>query len=308
MKTVLHGEAARACAPWVGSLGLVPVEQGAPAGLVLCDVTAEDAGPLLSRRRATSTGQPWVIALLPPSRLDEVGRWLAAGADDCLITPVEPDTLRTRLAVARCHAEARWRVESDLRRLRAERDAYRARARTDALTGLGNRSALEEALAEAASEYARHGVPFALSIVDVDHFKAFNDAHGHLEGDRALVEVARALRDATRRGDGCFRFGGEEFVVLHRHATTADAQQAAERILEHIRGLAVAHPSSPHRVLTVSAGVAVLHATDDGVARWLARADAALYEAKARGRNTLVTAAAPAGLDALTRPEALACA
>lgn len=159
---------------------------------------------------------------------------------------------------------------------------------TDALTGLSNRRALDGALAAAADE-ARG---MALLMIDVDHFKRFNDAYGHPAGDACLRRIAEALADQTRGGrDLVARYGGEEFAILMR----ACDRRAVERVVRRLRA-AIAQLAIPHGDrgdgldrITVSLGVA-LTAPGRGIGAetLLAEADAALYEAKRRGRNTHV--------------------
>jgi diguanylate cyclase (GGDEF)-like protein len=160
------------------------------------------------------------------------------------------------------------------------------RGRTDALTRLGNRWAFDDDLAgrlrsTATSGPRRRGDPetATLLLADIDHFKRYNDRHGHPAGDDALVRVAAAMRSACRGGDGIYRLGGEEFAVL----LTADHLEAV-LIADRIRQ-AVA--SATGGALTVSLGVAT--AETDGKQALVARADRALYEAKNRGRNCIST-------------------
>lgn len=157
------------------------------------------------------------------------------------------------------------------------------RALTDALTGLSNRRAFDQAFAQALARRRGGGGPLVLALIDVDHFKRFNDEHGHAAGDDALRTLAKALRQGARRaGDTLFRFGGEEFAWLIEGAE----RDAAHRLLEQLRERVAALPVEPPLAapLRVSIG-ATLVSTDDGGAALFERADAALYDAKAGGRN-----------------------
>ena len=162
-------------------------------------------------------------------------------------------------------------------------------ARTDALTGVPNRRAFDEAMAQ---HLAAPPTPaMALLMVDVDHFKAYNDLHGHQAGDRCLCEVASTLSACLRRPmDMLARWGGEEFVVMLSRADEATARQVAERICTAVAERGMAHGRSPTApVVTVSVGVAMWRATQPVDAEaWLQAADAALYEAKAAGRHRVV--------------------
>jgi diguanylate cyclase (GGDEF)-like protein len=175
-----------------------------------------------------------------------------------------------------------------------------AQSRIDTKTGLLNASTWErEATAEIARA-VRTGVPLALALVDIDHFKSVNDTHGHLVGDKALRAVTDALRSQLRAYDLAGRFGGEEFAILLPHAREADALNVAERLRVHIAGLSIPirdnDESGPYVKVTISVGVAALDSASRELNDMLAAADAALYHAKETGRNKthVVTASARA--------------
>jgi diguanylate cyclase (GGDEF)-like protein len=163
-------------------------------------------------------------------------------------------------------------------------DALVALTRTDPLTGLGNPLAFEDRLEQETLRAARYGEPLSLLLVDVDGLKSINDRHGHGAGNRALQVVARALRTGARTTDLPARVGGDEFALL----TPSTSRTSAAALGERVRGL-VAGEGSPG--LTVSVGVATLEGAraSDRHLLWEA-ADGALYEAKRRGRNRVVTA------------------
>lgn len=179
------------------------------------------------------------------------------------------------------HELAVQRRNADLERL----------AFIDPLTELGNRRFAEHQIEGALAERARHGRRVGLLLVDVDHFKAVNDRWGHQAGDAALRSLARTLTASARTLDFVARWGGEEFLVLVRDADAAGLTAAAERLRRMVEGASVrldGHEAS----LTVSVG-ATLACAGDTASDWLARADAALYESKARGRNRITFAPAP---------------
>ena len=161
-------------------------------------------------------------------------------------------------------------------------------AQTDELTGAMNRRGLLQHL-EAAHALAGAGqAGYALLMVDVDHFKAINDRHGHAEGDRVLQGVSARVRGALRSNDHVGRWGGEEFCVLLPGTSLADARVLAERVAQRVAGAEMGIP------VTVSIGVAEYRNGDDGAQAVVRRADGALYEAKAAGRNRVVTEGAGA--------------
>ncbi|MGW2151460.1 diguanylate cyclase [Nonomuraea bangladeshensis] len=159
-----------------------------------------------------------------------------------------------------------------------------AAARTDAKTGLLNAAAWHREADMEIVRARRTGASLALLIIDIDHFKRVNDAHGHLAGDQVLVGVASTLRGQLREYDVVGRFGGEEFVVLLPGADSHEARRVAERLRTRIRHLAVPADDTLIRV-TVSTGVALMNVHGDDLIELLAAADLALYRAKELGRD-----------------------
>jgi diguanylate cyclase (GGDEF)-like protein len=160
-------------------------------------------------------------------------------------------------------------------------------ASTDSLTHLDSRRQLETRLGEEIEFARRHGVPLSLIMADVDDFKRINDGHGHQVGDEVLVEIAQILREAVRKYDLCSRYGGEEFTVVLPETRLYGAQVVAENVRRRVEGALFTRERIP---VTVSLGVAEfpLHAgTPEGLLR---KADKALYEAKAAGKNCTRTA------------------
>lgn len=157
-----------------------------------------------------------------------------------------------------------------------------SRARTDALTRLGNRLALDEA----AERFAEHGSETGVLVIDLDHFKAVNDTHGHAVGDDVLRWLAVVLKGELRGDDGAFRLGGEEFVVLLPDASWSGARAAAERLRQRIARQPVPTQAGELSV-TASIGVSVW-APGSKLSSALAQADDALYRAKRSGRDRVV--------------------
>jgi diguanylate cyclase (GGDEF)-like protein len=165
----------------------------------------------------------------------------------------------------------------DIRRgLNAQRVAADELARVDALTGLGNRRALDEALVVEIATAHRRGRPVAALVGDLDGFKTINDVHGHRTGDRLLRAVAAVLRETVRSPDACFRWGGDEFVVLLGDADEAAAGAVAERVADAIRDRCATPDGEP---VTMTIGAAAHNAGAVG-ADLLAEADDALLAAK----------------------------
>lgn len=171
-------------------------------------------------------------------------------------------------------------------------------ARTDGMTDLVNRRGFDEALEDEWRRAARSGQPLALLLCDVDHFKQYNDAYGHVAGDACLVAVARALQAVGRRStDTVARIGGEEFAILLPGVPVAGAQAAAERVRGAVQSLAIPHEHVPAGVVSISIGIAAASVDPDsqpGSDDLLRRADAALYRAKRAGRNRVEVDPGPA--------------
>lgn len=159
---------------------------------------------------------------------------------------------------------------------------------TDPLSGCFNRRGFEQQYRRELSRAARAHTDVALLAIDLDHFKAVNDTHGHLVGDRVIAETGELLRANARAQDVVARTGGEEFTILAPDTTPEGAQHLATRIVEAFRRRQFAMPDAQVRV-TVSIGVVSDHVRDDGIAEALrARADEALYVAKRSGRDRTV--------------------
>lgn len=185
------------------------------------------------------------------------------------------------------------RTEERLERLNAllerQNEELARLALVDALTGIANRRRFDQELALACAQAKRLGRPLALAMIDVDHFKAYNDHLGHAQGDRALRAVAEVIAAAARRPyDLAARYGGEEFVLIL--SDTYDPAAVLERIRNDLEGLRLPHPASPvSALLTVSCGCAVASGGTEFYAETLmATSDEALYRAKLAGRDQVV--------------------
>ncbi|HEY9106578.1 MAG TPA: GGDEF domain-containing protein [Roseateles sp.] len=156
-------------------------------------------------------------------------------------------------------------------------------ATTDALTGICNRTGLEEALQQALTGWREHQRPIGFVLIDIDHFKVVNDTHGHQAGDRVLAGIAELVRSKVRSQDLLGRWGGEEFLLVCRDASLPQAVAVAEKL----RGLVAAHDFGNGLSVTASFGVAALD-RERPLDQLFAAADAALYRAKSEGRNRVV--------------------
>jgi diguanylate cyclase (GGDEF)-like protein len=173
-------------------------------------------------------------------------------------------------------------------------------ARADAKTGLLNAATWEREAAAEVARAVRTFSPLAVVLLDLDRFKHINDTHGHLVGDDVLRNIAGSLSDVLREYDLAGRFGGEEFVLLLPQTRAPDALRIAERVRAHIARLPISAPGGERVPVTVSIGVAALDSgTNRGLPELLAAADAALYRAKASGRDQVQMISTGRGLSAV---------
>jgi diguanylate cyclase (GGDEF)-like protein len=231
-------------------------------------------------RANESNSYTYVVLVTSHGSRDDVLAGMEAGADDYVTKPLDPFTLEMRLLAA-------LRVTSlhaDLARYRA---ALSEQARTDPLTNLHNRLKLSEDLEDLHSRSARYGQDYSLAMCDVDNFKSYNDIYGHQAGDSALQAVADSLANQARHSDRVYRYGGEEFLVMLPGQAPSGALTVLERALAAVNALGIAHSGAESGVLTLSAGISSYTAGHraDNSGRILQEADAALYAAKAAGRN-----------------------
>jgi diguanylate cyclase (GGDEF)-like protein len=164
-------------------------------------------------------------------------------------------------------------------------DTLRTQSLRDPLTGLFNRRYLEASLERELLRAARRSLPTSVLMLDIDHFKRFNDNHGHDAGDALLAQFGAVLTRTLRTEDIACRYGGEEFTVILHETGAADAAQRAEEIGAAVRGMAVQHKRQTLGPITVSIGIATYPQDGTSCAELLQRADRALYAAKHAGRN-----------------------
>jgi diguanylate cyclase (GGDEF)-like protein len=173
------------------------------------------------------------------------------------------------------------------------REALRTQSVRDALTGLYNRRYLEETLEREVRRAARAAQSLGFLMIDLDHFKNFNDTYGHEAGDAVLRETALFLAKGIRAEDFVCRFGGEEFVVILPTADLESSRARAERLRLKMRELTILYQGKSLGMVTISVGVAVFPEHGTSPKELMAAADAALYEAKRGGRDKVVVASAP---------------
>jgi diguanylate cyclase (GGDEF)-like protein len=251
--------------------------------LILLDVMMPDIdGYEVCRRLKTDTVTQDipVIFLTARSEESEEAKGLDLGAVDYITKPIRSPIVKARV---RNHVA-----------LKQYRDALARMAKVDGLTGVWNRRAFDEYLDQEWKRAQRSGESLSLILIDVDHFKKFNDGYGHAAGDDCLRRVAQALKGQIKRpADIVARYGGEEFVCVLPETGAEGAVLLAERMRDAVGALGIPHAHSPTAtIVSISGGVATTRPSSRTAARDLIeRADALLYQAKQAGRNRIETGA-----------------
>jgi diguanylate cyclase (GGDEF)-like protein len=227
-------------------------------------------GTQLTRRirEARKDVYTYVIILTSEAAEQDARDAMLAGADDLVVKPLSTAALERHLIAAERVIELHRSRHVD--------------ARLDPLTGIGNRQSAMEDLDVVLGRARRYLHPVAVVMLDIDRFKQYNDAVGHLAGDEVLKAVASTLAAGLRGSDALYRYGGEEFLALLPEQNTQSAAIVGRRLLAALETLAIPNPAGG--TITASAGVADL-SPDETAAELITRADRALDAAKAAGRN-----------------------
>jgi len=262
----------------------VEVFQEQPIDLVVMDVEMPGINGFETCRQLRAIRSEWfpVIYLSASSSDEHIVEGLDAGGDAYVTKPVNPRVLEAIL-------NAMGRIAEMKAELREANRKLQNLAHHDGLTHVFNRRGFDENLSSNWRKVQRDDTNLAMLLIDVDHFKLFNDQYGHLDGDACLQRIANQLKDDIKRPtDIVARYGGEEFAILLPEINLNGARIVGERIIQGIRQLNIAHEPSPTAdYVTVSMGLAMASECDSPEAL-IAMADAMLYEAKETGRNRLV--------------------
>jgi two-component system chemotaxis response regulator CheY len=234
-------------------------------------------GPDLCRRiRAVGDGRYiYIILLTSRDRREDRLEGLRAGADDFLIKPPDPDELAVRLEIA-------GRILAVHEQLARQNARLTELAAIDELTGTKNRRRFREDLELLFAQSDRLGSSLSLIMLDLDHFKIYNDSFGHPAGDEVLQWIGSTLQAVVRGQDVVARYGGEEFAILLPATGEDDAIEVAERLRSAIAGR-----HWPHRTMTASLGVGTAGSRTTSATDLVEQADRALYQSKEAGRNQI---------------------
>jgi diguanylate cyclase (GGDEF)-like protein len=271
-----------------GVEGLAALARG-PVDLILSDLTMPrlDGFKFIAAVRDNPRLRDTMVIMLSArgESVDKV-RGLTLGANDYVTKPFERGELQARVGVMLKLRELQEELQLKNAALETANRELERLASLDGLTGLANRRSFFERLGVEFSRARRRGAPVAVLMLDIDHFKRFNDEHGHQAGDEALRTAARVLREGIRAYDVAGRYGGEEFIVLLPDTPPQDALLVAERLRERLALTPVETSPGAAAVMTASFGIAARPATPAETAEELvAAADRALYRAKHAGRN-----------------------
>jgi diguanylate cyclase (GGDEF)-like protein len=273
-------------------------DSDAPQLAILDWVMPNMDGPDVCKEVRAHPEIPYVYILLLTGRNLErdLIEGLEAGADDYLTKPFSAQELKVRLFSGK-------RILDFQAQLIAAREELRLLAIRDPLTGLFNRRYMEESLERELHRAARNNLPLGAIMIDLDHFKRFNDTWGHEAGDAVLRKVGCLLKEWSRGEDIACRYGGEEFTLILTGTSSEVTRLRAEQFRQAARGLEVPHAGRSLGGITISAGVAAFPDHGFTAAEFLRAADQALYQAKAIGRDRVVVCQ-PATLHAgaLDRP------
>jgi diguanylate cyclase (GGDEF)-like protein len=250
-----------------------------PWDLLLCDRRLPDGDGIDLCHALKSSATPfqrYIVMLTADGSESAVVESFDRGADDYMTKPVSIPELLARV-------RAGLRIVDLQKKLILSNRTLVTLSNTDSLTGLCNRRSFQGELKKAFAQAQRYERPLALIMVDIDHFKRVNDAHGHLVGDDVLEEFGGRIQEQLRKTDIACRFGGEEFAVILPETQLMQAVQVAEKIRRAVAAAAFTELELP---LTSSFGVASMpHSTFDDVREFVAAADRALYRAKNGGRD-----------------------
>ncbi|KJF91831.1 diguanylate cyclase response regulator [Photobacterium leiognathi] len=263
--------------------------------LVLLDICMPDMQGTELAQSIRERFTEWVpiIFLSGHSEPELIAEAIDKGGDDYLTKPVNGMVLSAKLkAMQRISAMRRKLQQTSLQLQKANELLYQ-QVNEDGLTALANRRYLDQKLTEFVSLHGRNGQPLTMIMLDVDHFKLFNDHYGHIEGDNCLKLLADTLKHKfSRAGEICARYGGEEFVILLSCCNSIQAKKECERLKQAIAALNIEHGfSQTSSSVTVSQGAITWIPTGlESIENLYQEVDKLLYQAKANGRDQYITA------------------
>ena len=264
--------------------------------IVLLDAILPDIDgfDIAKKFRRMEKGDEWsaIIFLTSMDKDEDVAHGIDAGGDDYLLKPISEVVLKAKINAMRRLVEMQRALVGVTQELNTANKELERLSTTDGLTGIANRRFFDQLSLREWQRCERMKKPMSLIMVDVDHFKKYNDTYGHQGGDECLKAVAaQVARAAPRASDLAARYGGEEFVLVLGETTMDGAKWVANHIRQHVAELNIPHTASNIGHVSVSCGVASLMPLEGMSFEILLKiADEALYKAKEQGRNTVVCA------------------
>lgn len=291
---------------YLGRMGIVPLtaENGAIAidiyhreqpDIILLDAQLPDIDgfDVALKIRALEKPEDWtaIIFLTSMSNDEDLARGIEVGGDDYLMKPISEVVLKAKIRAMHRLVEMQRSLVSVTQKLNEANVKLQRLSATDGLTGISNRRMYDELAIREWRRCERMNKPLALVMIDVDHFKLFNDKYGHQTGDECLKKVAEQVgRAAPRATDLAARYGGEEFVLVLGETDTDGAKWIANRLRQQVSELNIPHYATDSRHVTISCGVASVIPDETCTLETLLKsADHALYKAKKSGRDQVGT-------------------
>lgn len=295
-RDICEAENAEECYQILGDSGK---GKAPPVDLIIMDILMPGTDGITAliriKRRPESVGIP-VLVVTSDLSIGKLDTAFSYGASDYMTKPLKRVELLARVRAALKLKEQTDRLREREKELQQAAAALAGMNRKlkrmselDGLTGIANRRHFDDFLANACRELPHRNEPLSIIMLDVDCFKAYNDAYGHIQGDVALRTLARAIADFTKPQHLCGRYGGEEFAIVAPGMSEAEAMDQGKRLCQAVEDLAILHEQSPvASVVTVSIGVVTIlpeEAVAVTPAELLICADQGLYHSKQTGRN-----------------------
>ncbi len=257
-----------------------------PVDMVLMDIEMPGLDGLETTRLIRESMDHWlpIIFVSGKGEEDDFKKGIEAGGDDYLIKPISRVILQAKI-------KAMERILSMQKELNSLYEELEFLHRYDSLTQIYNRAAVKERADAMWKQVGRQGRYIAVLMIDVDHFKQYNDHYGHPAGDSCLQQISQAFHKTFQRSEDLYgRYGGEEFIVVLSNTDLKSVQIASEKLKSEIESLAIPHAmSKTSDYVTISVGGSVIpHSNDANLEQTIKHADSALYKAKSQGRNRVV--------------------
>lgn len=238
-------------------------------------------------RSSNDLGYVYFIVLTGMNKKEDIIKGLSVGADDYVVKPFDRDELKVRVKAGERILTLEKQLTENNEMLQKLNVKLEELVRLDILMKIGNRLSFYETIEKVHHRAGRYEQGYGIIMCDIDHFKLYNDAYGHLAGDNVLRRVAASIKECIRKSDEVFRYGGEELVIILPNQNNNSSIAAADKVRQCVAALNIENKGSGSGLITISCGVAAFDMNDPGL-KWeviLDRADKALLMAKNSGKN-----------------------